>query len=74
MVVLSAGRVPTMSLPVDLTSFVLLRVAALQRRSQRLGAGVVSVQTMALLSRYQHLDRVDFISRAQIAAWAAKQT
>jgi hypothetical protein len=29
---------------------------------------------MALLSRYQHLDRVDFISRAQIAAWAAKQT
>jgi hypothetical protein len=63
-----------MNLPAGLTSFVLRRAAALQRQSLRLGWGLDDraddETAQAGVSAPRH---VDFISRAQIAAWASEQ-
>jgi hypothetical protein len=63
-----------MNLPADLTSFVLRRVAARCGTKACGSGGWMTVQTMGLpVQAYQDLDGVDFISRAQINAWAAEQ-
>src|SRR5207245_3240455 len=68
MVVSSSGRAPTMNLPAGLTSLVLPRAA--QHRSPRLDDRADDGTARAGVSAPRG---VDFISRAQIAAWAVDQ-